>query len=288
MTIFNLGSINADRFYRLPHLVQPGETIAATSTYEGLGGKGTNMSVAASRAGSDVCHVGAVGADGVWAVDRIKGYGVDTHYLIEVNMPTGHAIIMVDDGGENAIVIYPGANRAIPERLVKDALGAANHSDLVLIQNETCHQVLMAQSAWERGLKVAYAAAPFDLDAVQNILPYTDYLILNELEMQQLEEATGMTPPELPLHDVVVTLGARGCVWYDNSTGLQTQFAAPKVNVVDTTGAGDTFTGYLIAGLDQGLTMPEAIKRAQIASAIMVTRKGTADVIPTLEEVTAF
>jgi ribokinase len=288
MTIFNLGSVNADKFYRLPHLVQPGETIAASSTYEGLGGKGTNMSVAASRAGSDVCHVGAVGPDGAWAVERIKGYGVDTLFLSEVQQPTGHAIIMVDDAGENSIVIYPGANHAIPERLVTEALNAAKHGDLVLIQNETCHQVLMAQTAWERGLKVAYAAAPFDADAVQDILPYTDYLILNELEMQQLEDATGKTPSELPLHDVVVTLGARGCAWYDNATGLKTHFAAPKVDVVDTTGAGDTFTGYLIAGLEQGLTMPEAIKRAQIASAIMVTRKGTADVIPTLEEVTAF
>lgn len=288
MTIFNLGSVNADKFYRLPHLLQPGETIAATSNYEGLGGKGTNMSVAVAKAGSDVCHVGAVGPDGAWAVERLKGYGVDTLFLREIAVNTGHAIIMVDDQGENAIILYPGANRAIPERLIPDAMKAAKRGDLVLIQNETCHQVLMAKTAQERGIKVAYAAAPFDLEAVQDILPYTDYLILNELEMQQLADATGKAPSEMPLNDVIVTLGARGCVWYDNSTGLETHYAAPKVEAIDTTGAGDTFTGFLMAGLDQDMIMPEAIKRAQKASALMVTRKGTADVIPTLEEVNAF
>ena len=288
MTIFNLGSVNADRFYRLPHLVAPGETLAASSVYEGLGGKGANMSVAIARAGSDVRHIGAVGADGLWAIERLRGYGVDTTYLEQIGEKTGHAIIMVDDAGENAIVIYPGANQAIPAETVSDALAAAQAGDFALIQNETCHQALFAQAAKEAGLRVAYAAAPFDAAAVQEVLPFADVLILNRVEASQLEAATGLTLAELPLNDVVVTLGAEGCVWYDNANGQSHQFAAPKVTPVDTTGAGDTFTGYLLAILDQGLAMADAIGLAQKAGAIMVTRKGTADVIPMRHEVDAF
>lgn len=288
MTIFNLGSVNADVFYRLPHLVAPGETLAATSVYQGLGGKGANMSVAVARAGSKVHHIGAVGADGLWAVERLKGYGVDTTHLVQVEEKTGHAIIMVDDGGENAIVIYPGANQAIPAEIVSNALGVAAAGDVFVMQNETCHQSLAAGLAKQAGLRVAYAAAPFDAGAVQAVLPDLDILVLNAVEAAQLEEATGQSPNRLPIAHVVVTLGAEGCVWHDNSSGQSHRYDAPKVTPVDTTGAGDTFTGYLLAGLDQGMSMPDAIEQAQKAGAIMVTRQGTSDVIPTLEDVQAF
>ena len=113
MTIWNLGSINADYVYRVPHLPEPGETIAAANLERGLGGTGANMSVAAARAGARASHIGAVGPDGRWAVDRLTEYGVDTRWIREVSHPTGHAIINVDDSGENAIVIYPGAGRLI-------------------------------------------------------------------------------------------------------------------------------------------------------------------------------
>lgn len=288
MTIFNLGSVNADVFYRLPHLVAPGETLAAQSVYEGLGGKGANMSVAVARAGSEVQHIGAVGAEGQWAIDRLQGYGVDTTHLVTVDEKTGHAIIMVDDAGENAIVLYPGANQAIPAETVSNALGSGGATDLLLMQNETCHQALAAQLAKKAGMQVAYAAAPFDAEAVKAVLEFTDILVLNEVEAAQLAEATSQTADRLPVDHVVVTLGAKGCRWQDNTTGQSHEYAAPKVTPVDTTGAGDTFTGYLLAGLDQGKSMPEAIALAQTAAAIMVTRQGTADVIPTLAEVRKF
>ena len=288
MAIFNLGSVNADMFYQLPHLVQPGETLAATGVYTGLGGKGTNMSVAAARAGAQVHHIGAVGPDGAWAVDRLRGFGVDTRFLTQVEERTGHAIIMVDARGENAIVLFPGANQAIPEALIAKALGAANPGDLVLMQNETCHQGLFAQAARARGLRVAYAAAPFDPQAVQEVLPSLDFLFLNRVEAAQLADHLGTAAEALPVPHVLITLGAQGCRYIDTNTGVSTLFSAPKVTPVDTTGAGDTFTGYVLAGLDRGLDMPAAIDRAQKAAALMVTRKGTADVIPTAAEVDAF
>jgi ribokinase len=286
MTIFNLGSINADYFYRVPHIPPPGETLAATEMSKGLGGKGANMSVAAARAGSRVLHIGAVGADGRWAVERLDGFGVDTSHIAEVAEPTAHAIISIDAAGENSIIIFPGANQAIEERQVRDALSKARPQDTVLLQNETCLQAFSAELGSKTGARVAYAAAPFNAEAVQAVLPYLDFLILNEIEAQQLEEATGMSPDHLPVRDVVVTLGSKGCRWYDDQ-GRVKDFPAQKVTPVDTTGAGDTFTGYLLAGLDQGQSMEEAIDLAGKAAAIMVTRLGTADVIPSLAEVQA-
>ncbi len=288
MTIFNLGSINADVFYTLPHLVGPGETLAASAIYEGLGGKGANMSVAAARAGSLVQHIGAIGPDGDWATARLSGYGVNVDNIQTVSEKTGHAIIMVDDAGENAIVIYSGANLQISETEIARALESANDGDYFLTQNETNAQGFAAKAAKAAGLRVAYAAAPFDADAVIAVLPYLDLLILNQVEAEQLQATTGKDVRQLPVEDVIVTLGSDGCVWNANSAGTETHFDACKVKPIDTTGAGDTFTGYVLAALDQGATMADAITLATKAGAIMVTRKGTADVIPTLAEVTAF
>jgi ribokinase len=132
---------------------------------------------------------------------------------------------------------------------------------------------------------VAYAAAPFDAAAVQSVLPLLDLLVLNAVEAAQLQAATGLAPEALPVRDVVVTLGAEGCRWHNTDSGESRDFPALKVEPVDTTGAGDTFTGYLLAGLDRGMPMPQAISQAIRAAAIMVTRQGTADVIPDLKDV---
>lgn len=287
MAIFNLGSINADIFYRLPHLVEPGETLAATSVYEGLGGKGANMSVAAARAGAKVHHIGAVGSDGLWAIDRLAQYGVETQHIVTVQAKTGHAIIMIDDAGENAIVLHPGANHALLETGIANALSNGSAGDTLLLQNETNCQRYTASWAASYGMRVAYAAAPFDANAVQSVLPYLDFLILNEFEAEQLLAETGMKPSALDVDDVIVTLGSKGCTYFNNRAGTESQFSAPKVTPVDTTGAGDTFTGYVLAALDRGKSIEFAIEVASRAAAIMVTREGTADVIPTLAEVTA-
>jgi len=288
MAVFNLGSINADVFYTLPHLVGPGETLAAASRYEGLGGKGANMSVAIARAGARAHHIGAVGQDGDWAIKRLAQYGVETGSIQTVDEKTGHAIIMVDGNGENAIVIYSGANLQVSEPNIDAVLASAAAGDIFLTQNETNAQAYGVQAAKRAGLRVAYAAAPFDIDAVTKVLPFLDILILNQVESEQLQAATGITLDKLPVSDVIVTLGPIGCRWYANLAGTETHFDALKVTPVDTTGAGDTFTGYVLAALDQRLEMPDAIALATKAGAIMVTRKGTADVIPTLMDVTNF
>ena len=284
MAIWNLGSINADMVYALPHMPAPGETLAADSLDQGLGGKGANMSVAAARAGSHCCHIGAVGPEGKWALDRLTEYGVDTRHVVTGDVPTGHAIIAVDKAGENSIILFPGANRTITKDQLGQALSAANAGDILVLQNETNMQAEAAQMGRELGLRVAYAAAPFDADAVQAVLPYLDLLFLNEVEAQQLSAATGKAPDALGIADVIVTLGAKGARHFA-ADGTVSDVPALPVKPVDTTGAGDTFTGYVLSGLDRGMPMAQAMAQAARAGALMVTRNGAADAIPDLKEV---
>jgi len=288
MTIWNLGSVNADMVYRLPHLPAAGETLAATAFQRGLGGKGANMSVAAVRAGSRVEHIGAVGADGAWMRERLAGYGVGVDLLDEVDETSGHAVIALDAAGENQIILYPGANLLIEEARLAAGLAAGKTGDIAVCQNETSAQVAFAHAARMAGMRVAYAAAPFTVDAVRDILPEIDLLLLNAVEAEQLETAMGMPLTGLDVRDIVVTLGAEGCRWIDTISGDSRHFPTPEVKVVDTTGAGDTFTGYLLAALDQGMEMDAALHLALRAGAVMVTRLGTADVIPTQAEIAEF
>ena len=285
MTVFNLGSINADLFYRVPHLVGSGETLASTDFTKGLGGKGANMSVAIAHGAARAVHIGAVGVDGRWAVDRLLEYGVDTRWIVQVPEPTGHAVIMVDDAGENAILLYPGANHAVSETHIQNALQDATEADIFLFQNETSAQVEGATLASAKGLRVVYAAAPFDADAVQAVMPLLDILVMNAVEAEQLSGAMGVELGALPVRDIIVTLGADGCRWINTDLGTDETFPAVPVTPVDTTGAGDTFTGFLLAALDRGQPMEQAITLGQQAGAIMVTRHGTADVIPDLKDI---
>lgn len=281
--IWNLGSINIDNFYEVPHLPLPGETLAATSYGFGLGGKGANMSVAAARAAARVSHIGAVGANGRWTRERLMEYGVDVPHIAQLDTPTGHANIVVDPQGENSIVLYQGANVELTEAIIGAALTEASPGDFLLMQNETNGQDYATATAQALGLRVAYAAAPFEAAAIARLLGKIDLLILNAVEAQQLEETTGKAPNALGIVDVVITLGAKGCKWVSN-TGEKC-FDAYPADVVDTTGAGDTFTGYLVAGLDRGMDMDAAIDLALKAASLMVARRGTADVIPDLKEI---
>ncbi len=279
MAIWNLGSINIDHFYHLPHLPGPGETLAALSYVMGLGGKGANQSVAAARTGAKVHHIGAVGEGDSAVLDRLQAEGIDTSHIARVQGATGHAIINIDPSGENNIVIHPGANIAIDAKMVTQALAGAAAGDILLLQNETSCQAEAARLAREKGLRVIYSAAPFDVAAVQAVLPYTDILCMNAVEEAQLRSAVGTVKgPE-----IVVTLGSEGADWRG-----RVRVPAFKVTPVDTTGAGDCFTGNMAAALDAGLAPEQAMRRAAAAAALQVTRMGTADAMPTAAETDAF
>ena len=284
MAIYNLGSINIDHTYRMAHLPAPGETIAASSLLTGLGGKGANQSIAIARAGGAVFHIGCIGPEGGWTAERMAADGVDISHVSTSATPTGHAIIAVDDGAENAIILFPGANRQISPGAAQAALAQAAPGDWLLLQNETSAGVETAQAARARGLRVCYCAAPFDPEAVRAILPFTDLLSVNELEEAQL--AAGL--PEGALDPVarLVTYGKRGAAWRE--PGREERVGAFEVTPVDTTGAGDTFLGYALAGIDAGLPLDQALRRASAAAAIQVTRPGAAEAIPLAREVADF
>ena len=285
MAVFNLGSINLDNVYSVPHLPQPGETLPAMGFAQGLGGKGANMSVAIARAAARAIHIGSVGPDGRWAVERLMEYGVDTRHISTASAPTGHANICVDQDGENSIVLFSGANQTIESGAIRNALSEAGPSDSLLMQNETNGQREATQVASDGGLRIVYAAAPYETSAVQSVLGHLDLLILNAVEAEQLSSETGSKLEDLPVADIIVTKGSEGCLWISDLHRSGKAFDAIASDVVDTTGAGDTFTGFLVAGLDRGLAMEQAIVLATRAASIMVSRHGTADVIPDLRDI---
>ncbi len=283
MTLWCLGSLNCDHIYEVPHFPAPGETLAAQSYVRMAGGKGLNQSIAARRAGAEVHHIGAIGPDGIWLRERLAAEGVEVSAVAIVEAPTGHAIIHVTGDGENRITLFAGANRLVPLTAL-DPLRGAEAGDWLLVQNETNGQREAVDLARKSGLMVAYCAAPFDAEAAREMLPHADLLILNEVEMTQLSAAIGAGPEELGVKHVVVTAGASGCqLWSD---GQRHSLPARAVSAIDSTGAGDVLTGYLLAGLDAGHPFLPALSRAMDAAALMVTRRGTADVIPYIDEIT--
>ena len=286
MTVFNLGSINIDHFYRVSHLPGPGETLAARGYMKGLGGKGANQSVAALRAGARVVHIGAIGEGDGWTAEELARLGLDTGAISRVAEPTGHGIILTDPAGENSIVIHPGANRAQSPAMIAQALAMGQAGDILLVQNETDRQVEAARLAQAQGMRVFYSAAPFELAPLKAILPHVSHLLVNALEAAALEAEIGSALADLPVQAVIVTRGAGGAEWI--SAARRIHAPAPEVSAVDTTGAGDCFAGSLAAALDQGLSSGQSLRYATAAAALQVTRPGTAAAMPERAEVQTF
>lgn len=283
MAVYNLGSINIDHVYRVPHLPRPGETLSTLDYAQGLGGKGANQSVAVARAGAVCRHIGAIGPNSDWILAILAEAGVDLRQVRRVDVATGHAIINVGPDAENNIVLFPGANRMISADQVAESLAGAGPADSLLLQNETSSQQEAARQARAQGMRVIYSAAPFEIAAVRLVLPYASLLVMNEIEARELRRTEGA----LPSVDCLITQGEHGAEWISAETEPLFVPAFPVVPV-DTTGAGDTFIGTLAAGLDLGLDRGDAMRRAAAASALQVTRPGAAAAIPAAAEVDRF
>jgi len=284
--IFNLGSINIDHVYRVPHFPKPGETLLSDSYIKGLGGKGANQSIAIARAGGQVAHIGAIGEDALWARDILAEAGVGVAEIAVLDSPTGHAIINVDNSRENCITLFAGANIQVSEGQISAALAAAKPGDWLLLQNEVNSGVFAAKLARAKGLKVAYVAAPFEARKVREMLPYVDLLSVNQGEAAEVCAALGVSEDEIPVEKLLVTRGGEGISYRDGGHSF-TQPVFP-VTPADTTGAGDTFTGYFLAELDAGKAPQEALRMAAAAAAIQITRIGASAAIPLREEVSGF
>ena len=287
MTVYNLGSINLDHIYQLDHLPAAGETLAADGFVSMLGGKGANQSIAIARAGGSVHHIGAVGAAGLALLPIFEAAGIATDRIARLPGAQGHAIVMVDEkSGENQIILMQGSNLEVTPAQLDEALAAAQPGDWALAQNETNLVDSWLRRASEKGLKICYSAAPFMPDITAGLLAITDLLIVNEGEAAALCAHQNCPPEALGLTHLVITKGAAGADYI--GTDGRFSLPAPKVTPVDSTGAGDTFLGFMLASLDRGLAVRAAMELAIKASALMVTRHGTAEAIPSLAEAEEF
>ena len=276
---YNLGSINLDLVYQVPHFPAPGETLMSTDFRRYPGGKGLNQSVAMARAGASVVHVGACGPDADFCLQELIDAGVELA-VDRTRSVSGQGVIYIDPTGENQIVLLPAANLEITPQQVSQGLESMGPDDWLVLQNETNLQVEAAQQARALGARVAYSAAPFESHALAEILPYVDVVAMNQGESEQAIQALGSQPEQWGCQ-VLITLGGQGAKFFDGQ-GWYEQ-SAPKVTPVDTTGAGDTFFGYFIAHLDQAGSQ-QALKYSTQASALQITRPGAASAIPRLEE----
>jgi ribokinase len=287
--IINFGSINIDHVYRVPHLVKPGETLSSLDLVTGLGGKGANQSVAIARAGVSVAHVGRVFKGDRWAVALLASTGVDTDNIALIEGASGHAIIQVDDQGENAIVLHGGANQSFSIADIESALNHNQQARYLLMQNETNLLAEAFEFAQAKGIKIVLNPAPMTDNIKDLPLAKLDTLIVNRGEAEALcgaadiDQMTQQMAALAPQTRVVVTLGGDGAMLLAN--GEVTHMNSPSVDVVDTTGAGDTFVGYFLAGVAEGMNDHDALQRACLAGSIAVTRQGAITAIPDRSEV---
>ncbi len=293
ITVF--GSTNLDQVGTVSRLPKPGETVAGGTFSMAAGGKGANQALAARRAGADVRHFSAVGADAFAdaALELLKADGVDLSNMRIAEGPTGIAMIFVDTHGENVIAVLPGANGTMTPADAETALKGLGEGAVLLLQQE------IPQAATERALDLAKAqgvisilnTAPF-IDSTKAVAPKAAILIANETEFALLtgsgiDELDAAMQDWAKAHDqtVIVTLGPDGAK-AATRTGL-IHVPAMKVTPVDTVGAGDTFCGYLAAGLDAGLDLETAMRRAAVAASLACLNPGAQPAIPYAKDVAA-
>lgn len=289
MKIYNIGSANVDYVYQVPHFVRPGETLSASSMQVFPGGKGLNQSVALGKAGADAIHCSLVGESDGWLIQMLRDAKVDTTYTKAISGPSGHAIIQVDENGQNCILLFAGANHCFTAEHFEKVLENAEAGDILLVQNEINGLNELFEIAHRKQMQIALNPSPFHESLLQLPLAYVTYWILNETEgkgftgKEDFQDILDALYSRYPNSNVILTAGKDGA--YFRSAKEQLFVPAQKVQAVDTTAAGDTFTGYFLAMIAKGSTVEDAMKTATKAAAITVSRKGAAVSIPWANEV---
>ena len=282
MKVLNIGSLNIDLVNRVDHIVKPGETAPVLSFARFAGGKGLNQSVALARAGAKVLHAGAVGADGLFLKELLESEGVDcSGVAILQDVPTGYALIQVAKDGENAILVNGGANHAVTPELAEKALGSVASGDILLLQNEISALPEIFRCAAAKKLRIFFNPSPLTPGIAEVPLELADTLLVNEEEAAALRAAV---PEKFAACNTVTTKGGKGAEFRpaDGEKVFVPAFPAPEV--VDTTGAGDTFTGFYVAAVARGEGVRQALTEGAAAAAIAVSRPGAAAAIPRRSE----
>ncbi len=292
MKLLVFGSLNIDDVYQMPHLVREGETLSSTGYSRNEGGKGFNQAVALAKAGQKVSFAGAIGQDGTFLRDYLHELGVHTDDLAVLDVPTGHAIIQVDEQGKNCIILFGGANQQITPEMIDEVLSHYAPGDYLLMQNELSHGDMIIRKAAQLGLHVILNPSPISAELLTWPLELVDWFILNEIEGRDL---TGKTAPgdildellrRYPGAHIVLTLGAEGAVYADADQRVEQPIVPTEA--IDTTAAGDTFTGYFLQVVLGGKNVKEALCMAAHASSLTVSRPGAGRAVPFAEEVQQF
>ena len=289
MKVLNFGSLNLDYVYQVESILIPGETQTSKGRNLFCGGKGLNQSIALARAGIPVYHAGMIGEGGDVLLQTCRENGVNTEFIRKADGPCGHTIIQVDKNGQNSILLFGGSNRKITKEFVDFVLSHFEKGDILLLQNEINELAYIIDSAYEKGMKIILNPSPYDSALDECDLKKVSLFLVNEIEGNQI---TGEKEPEnilkkfreiYPEGKVVLTLGGNGSCYQDaENTYHQGIF---KADAVDTTAAGDTFTGYFISSIIKNMPVQEGLRLAAKASAIAVSRPGATASIPEVEEV---
>ncbi|ORX96420.1 Ribokinase-like protein [Basidiobolus meristosporus CBS 931.73] len=307
--ILCLGSVNIDTIYFLPGQLVIGETVSSHRQFIGAGGKGANQCAALAKAGAEVYMGGKIGKDGVWIKEKLESMGVNTKYLLEDEMEsTGRTVIMNSASSkENTVVFYPGTNYRLTEENIQEIFNPFHRGDWLLLQDEVNMGSEIVALGKKKGMTVVFNAAPINRRITQLYpLNLVDVLILNEIEARGLyfevaNEELGSSSYGLlitkcydrypNLRGIVITLGSDGVIadFKMPPYGKSQTFAIPavKTEVKDTTAAGDTFIGYLVATLARNdlHDVEQALIQGVKAASVAVSREGAMDSIPNREEV---
>ena len=289
MKILNFGSCNIDYVYSIDHIVKAGETETTFDMQIFPGGKGLNQSIAAAGAGACVYHAGCIGYGGDILQEILSNSNVDISYLKKIEEKSGHAIIQVSADGENSIFLFPGSNKMVTKEYIDLVLENFDGEDLVLLQNEISNVDYIVEKAFEKGMCIIFNPSPLNEKLAAIDFAKLSYIILNEIEIMGISgcdtprEGLAYVKRKYPHLKVVLTLGSKGCIYQDILNELYQP--AYKAETVDTTAAGDTFTGYFVAELSLGNGCGDSLKIASAAAAVAVSRKGAAPSIPKRKEV---
>ena len=243
-----------------------------------------------AKAGLPVWHAGICGTGGKLLIDTLRENGVDTSLIRREDSPPGHTVIQVDARGQNCIIVYGGTNRRVTPEYIAEALSGFGEGDMVLLQNEVNRLGEIIDAAHARGMRVVLNPSPFDPAVLECELGKVDLFLVNEVEGSQISGLPATEPEAIldwfasahPKSAVILTLGADGA-WYSDAAVRRYQSAVPT-KAVDTTAAGDTFTGFFLEGWMTGRSIEESLLRAARASSIAVSRPGAAPSIPSAAE----
>jgi len=285
--ILNFGSINKDFVYLVENFVQSGQTISSKKYEVFLGGKGLNQSVALAHSGANIYHAGCINKNDNSIIIQLNKWGVNTDNIIKVEDPTGHAIIQVNDNGENSIIIHGGANHSISSEQIENTLNKFNSGDILVLQNEINKIEEIINRGYEIGMKIFLNPAPFTKEIINYPLQKLDTLIFNESEgfglssgEQDKTKILKYLSKKYPSTKLLLTLGKKGSIYIYNNKVIE--IPANKVNSVDTTAAGDTYIGYFISSYYKNNEIKESMEIASKAASISTTKMGGAISIPKL------